>query len=263
MKEGEPQPLPEPIPIDKARKRRGPKRGKERWDIDLLAFHLKTQPVPVQDPELGAGSRLVMGLGNPPVTALELFPEKSAARVFCQGLRIEVSQIAPVLPDAEVPSDEESISLINRTNGNDLRLGFSAQGDVSLFIAPHQALEAEPSTRALPSSGDEETAEQSREKEGQTRVAIQGRLGADPTFRTSAKGTLIARFPLAERQEEATLWHQVLAFGTLAEQHREALKKGQSIEVIGYLHERPAKNKPDRMVQEIYAALIRTQRSDR
>ncbi len=51
------------------------------------------------------------------------------------------------------------------------------------------------------------------------RVQLTGRLGRDPNFRTSPRGTLVDRFPLAVHAEDGTTsWHTVLAFGDRAQQ---------------------------------------------
>jgi hypothetical protein len=79
------------------------------------------------------------------------------------------------------------------------------------------------------------------------RVKLVGRLGRTPTFRTTAAGKLIGKFPLAVHLENGeTEWHDILAFGDRAAtlQKRveaEELKKGNEVEVVGYRHEREYK----------------------
>src|SRR5215211_3783515 len=70
------------------------------------------------------------------------------------------------------------------------------------------------------------------------RLTLLGRVGAAPTARTTPKGTLVARFPLGVRDGEATAWHQVLAFGKRAEQVRDTVHRGDTVEVVGYRHTR-------------------------
>lgn len=94
------------------------------------------------------------------------------------------------------------------------------------------------------------------------RVQLAGRLGQDPKMRTTPKGTLIASFPLGVKDEanlDKTTWHTVLAFQKRAEQVRDTLKKGDPVEVIGYVHEReiPRRDGSTRTVREVYATIIK------
>src|SRR5215212_450120 len=95
----------------------------------------------------------------------------------------------------------------------------------------------------------------------QERLTLVGRLGQNPTIRTSRNGVLIARFPLGVKDEtdvNKTTWHQVLAFRQRAEMVRDTLHRGDAVEVIGYKHEReiPGRNGP-RTVEEVYATVIK------
>lgn len=72
-----------------------------------------------------------------------------------------------------------------------------------------------------------------------------GNVGRAPDTRTSDRGTTLTRFSLAtnrrwtddrgERQEQ-TEWHQVVAFGRLAELAGEIVAKGRLLYVEGRLH---------------------------
>jgi hypothetical protein len=98
----------------------------------------------------------------------------------------------------------------------------------------------------------------------QERVSLSGRVGADPTFRTTPKGTLVARFSLAVHlQENQTQWQQIVAFNQRAERLKESLKKGQSVQVIGYQHSReaPTRDGGTRTISEIYAVTITSPRA--
>ena len=269
MSEKEPT-APEPIPIERARRRRaGARRGRERWDLEAVAHHLKAETTSLDDELLGLGSRFLIGMAEPPVTALELYQTSSVARIFCQNLVIQLGSIAPpVVPTSEVAADQESVIIQNRGEDNDLRLGITAEGEVSLFIAPHQAVVLPQTSQADEPPNQTELqatelgpAEPIAEPK-QERITISGRIGAAPSFRTTSRGSLVARFPVAEHQEQTTIWHQVLVFGHRAEQLRDALVKGESVEVIGYVHERPAKSDASKLIKEIYAALIKTKLSN-
>ena len=92
-----------------------------------------------------------------------------------------------------------------------------------------------------------------------TRVSLSGRLGADPNFRTTPTGTLIARFPLAVHEDDkTTTWYPVLAFNDRAEKLRGLLKRGDPVSVVGYIHERDAKTKDGQphKVTELYAVTV-------
>ena len=92
------------------------------------------------------------------------------------------------------------------------------------------------------------------------RVVLAGRVGAAPAFRTTPTGQTIAQFPLGVHpQPDVTEWHTVLAFGERAEQLRGRLKKGEPVEVIGYVHTRNVRGKDgkSRTVEEVYASGVK------
>jgi len=138
--------------------------------------------------------------------------------------------------------------------GQHLELSLSAEGLVRLRVTAAQAapvsdvavVTAEP--EAPPSA------------EPQPRVTVSGRLGGAPSFRTTPKGVRVARFTVAEHADtESTTWRTVLAFGKRAEGlEAEPLEKGQTVEVIGYPHEREVTtNGVKKTVEEIYATAIK------
>lgn len=275
MNEQEPASPPEPIPLESARRRRQGKRGSARWDIAGVAQQLRTEATPIEDALLGAGSRLLIGMTSTPVLALELYPQAAASRIRVEGVLLELSGIAPPAPAKEpMASDAESVLLQGGPAANDLRIGLSAEGEVSLFVAPHLALKLAPmdsemaarkvvseSAPAGDSPAEKPDAAEARGERGEDqRVTVTGRAGADPQFRTTPKGVLIGSFPLAERQaEDVTIWHRVLAFGDRAENLQGAVKKGQAVQVIGYVHEReaPGSDGQPKIIREIYAAAVR------
>ncbi|WP_172639338.1 single-stranded DNA-binding protein [Streptomyces tailanensis] len=93
---------------------------------------------------------------------------------------------------------------------------------------------------------DSSPASETKEAEGQ-RVKLVGRLGRTPTFRTTAGGKLVGKFPLAVHLESGeTQWHDILAYGDRAASlqkraEAEELVKGREVEVVGYMHEREYK----------------------
>jgi single-strand DNA-binding protein len=76
------------------------------------------------------------------------------------------------------------------------------------------------------------------------KVLLIGRLGKDPEERSTAGGTRVSNFSLAtdtyhgNNSERTTEWHRVVAFGKLAEQCNQYLKKGQLVCIEGSLQTR-------------------------
>jgi single-strand DNA-binding protein len=99
------------------------------------------------------------------------------------------------------------------------------------------------------------------------RVQLIGRLGQDPEVRTLNSGKMVAQFSLAtsevyknsagERVQD-TQWHQVIAWGKLAEVSENLLIKGQEVVVEGKISYRnyEDKNGIKRYVTEIIASDI-------
>jgi hypothetical protein len=112
---------------------------------------------------------------------------------------------------------------------------------------------------------DQQTPPTTTAEAKEERVELTGRLGRVPTFRTSQKGTFIAKFPLAVHLEDgSTTWHTVLAFGPRAQKLEQRvtageLPKGREVDVIGYMHsrEQQGKNGKSRTVQEVHVAAVR------
>jgi single-stranded DNA-binding protein len=104
-----------------------------------------------------------------------------------------------------------------------------------------------------------------RAAERRPRLTLSGRVGANPTVRTTPTGTRIARFPLAVREQATTTWHQILAFNARAEQVQASVSKGDAVEVIGYPHEREQRRRDGsvRTVEEVYAVVIKQQSRER
>ena len=92
---------------------------------------------------------------------------------------------------------------------------------------------------------------------GVNKGILLGRLGKDPELRTSQSGTDICRFSLATSEkwngEEKTEWHNLVAFGWLAEVAAEYLNKGSQVYIEGRIQTRKwqDKNGQDRFQTEI------------
>jgi hypothetical protein len=93
----------------------------------------------------------------------------------------------------------------------------------------------------------------------QVRLNLTGRVGADPSFRTTPKGTLVGRFPLAiHNPDNTTNWEQVLTFNARAEKLKDTLHKGDAVQVVGYMHERKGKGRDGqpKTIRELYAVTV-------
>lgn len=104
---------------------------------------------------------------------------------------------------------------------------------------------------------------QKADREKERRVLL-GRLGAEPFFKQTANGTLIARLLLAVPNQVdpkgKPTWETVLAFGDKAKKLQSAgFTKGQSVEVVGYNHEQEVQGKggKSKMVKEVYAVVVK------
>ena len=72
------------------------------------------------------------------------------------------------------------------------------------------------------------------------KVILIGRLGIDPTLKTTASGMSYARFSLATNkmikdQSPITQWHRIVVWGKMAEHCSRYLKKGHHVYVEGEL----------------------------
>lgn len=102
---------------------------------------------------------------------------------------------------------------------------------------------------------------------GINKVILIGNLGQDPEIKYSPQGTAIANFNIAttERRKDKdgnwvdhTEWHRIVAFGTLAQNCGQFLKKGRQVYVEGSIASRQYKDKQgqDRTIFEIRASTI-------
>jgi single-stranded DNA-binding protein len=114
-----------------------------------------------------------------------------------------------------------------------------------------------------PQEASQPSSPQSAERqEQQERIQLAGRLGTDIRYRTTRSGKLIAKFPLAIKQEDgSTKWKDVKVFGERAAklQAGDQLRRGQYTEITGYVHQREVTRKDGttRTVEEIYAVVVK------
>lgn len=226
------------------------------------------------DPALGAGRRLPINLA----LTVDVFEAANLTRVATPDIRLELFGPArPHRAGERVVYDQTSPTGI-------LHLGIDRDGTLVLQRSAHpvashpepvsREADASPAPVAPPPQDQPETRQQcptppdasaNREaREEAERVKLTGRLGRAPTFRTSPRGTLVGRFPLAvHREDGTTVWHSILAFGSRTEQLRTRaaagdLAKGREVDIVGYPHTRqvPGKDGSIRTVTEIHAAAM-------
>lgn len=96
------------------------------------------------------------------------------------------------------------------------------------------------------------------------RVILIGRLGKDPEDRTTTGGTRVSGFNLATdayhggNGEKTTDWHRIIAFGKIAEQCNQYLRKGRLVCVEGSLQTRSWEKPPGEKhyITEVVAARV-------
>ena len=90
------------------------------------------------------------------------------------------------------------------------------------------------------------------QKNSLNKVMLIGRLGATPEGRYTKQGNAVVSFSLATnetwqtpegKKTEHTEWHQVVAWGKMADFATEHLKKGQLIHIEGSLRSREWRDK--------------------
>lgn len=69
------------------------------------------------------------------------------------------------------------------------------------------------------------------------RATIQGMIGKDPEFKTTAGGLGVVNFSVATtrkiKEVDTTQWHRCVAFGKMADSVAQALKKGFKVHLEG------------------------------
>jgi hypothetical protein len=250
------------------------------WDQEAVGKSLNSEAGAVGDVAFGEGYSYHVGEQH--VTCVEIFPQAQTVRLTTHAARIELFRQGP-------PTlTQEGVIFSQEYEQQSLHLTLSSTGEVSLALtlAPSSnAVEQsvitmasfegikEPLTGEQPLSGhsapftghleQQSTAPVDQEQtadEKQQRITLTGRVGKVPHLRTTKGGKTIATFPVAVHQEDgSTTWHTVVAFDERAQKLHETLTKGQSVQVIGYLHEREAKTKggQPKIVQEVYAAVVK------
>jgi hypothetical protein len=251
--------------------------SQQQWESTPLANVLNTEAAIVHDVAFGDGYALA--LGQPPATHIEIFPKSQTVRVTTSAARVELFCQAPPTTSAA------SVVFTQEHAAQTLRLTLAPSGEVDLAITPATPQNATESP-TMPTDTGVDRQEPFREETGggdnfmpiatlseqgtpstedspekQQRITIAGRVGKAPHLRTTNSGRVVASFPVAVHNDDGTTtWHTVVAFDARAKKLQETVASGQSIEVIGYLHEREAKTKGgnSKMVQEVYAAVVKS-----
>lgn len=101
---------------------------------------------------------------------------------------------------------------------------------------------------------------------GINRVILIGRLGRDPEERMTAGGTKVSSFSLATERfhsgngglEKTAEWHRVVAYGKIAEQCNQYLRKGRLVCVEGSLQSHSWEKPPGEKhyITEVVAARV-------
>ena len=248
------------------------------WESDAIAEVLGSTAEPRVDHLHGQGVRF--RLGEPPDTELELFPTTQTVRLTGEDLQLslfrqEAPKLAPHAVIFELRDQPErrwlSVSPIGATTlfyNPDIPERPETPQDAATTekrpITPYPEEAPLLDDATVPQEASPPPSPQAAERqEQQERVQLAGRLGTDVRYRTTKSGKLIAKFPLAIKEDDGTTtWKDVLLFGERAGRLREgnAPTKGQFVEVVGYAHEREVKGKDGttRTVSDIYAVVVKT-----
>ncbi len=230
-------------------------RARPPIDITSLSETLNTRVVACHDETAGRGYRALLGqgAGNQP-TEITVFPDTGVVHIatdladlILRRAELKASMIENELVIEIWGTTETSWAgtMVYRNGG----VVFTTTRQRSepgppVFTAPESCL-------ALPAAS---------EAGEQPRIALSGRIGAQPYFRTTTRGTDILGFPLAVHDQPGeTQWHAIRVFGERARALRNSLRKGQQVEVVGYTHlrERTRRTSETETREEVYAAAVR------
>lgn len=226
-------------------------QSQHQWPIENINRYFGGTATESSDIAFGDGLHIFLGSDIP--KRLELFPNAGVARFTSQDAQLTLYRSFPVL-------DQDGVIFESAAEGS--KLTVTAAGEVTLSVAPAPTEPALQTAHVAPQSPSEAPIRRSPQfptPEEKQRVTLAGRVGAQPSFRTSPKGQFIGQFPLAVHEGEATTWHTVVAFGDRAKTLQETLQKGQPVEVVGYLHtkERKTRDGGSKLVEEIYATVVK------
>jgi hypothetical protein len=231
------------------------------WRLHDVAASLHTALDHCDDVVRGLGYRFTfLEIPGTTPTLLDLYPERLVARYRSPLFELDLAHIRLVEPLVGKIRIDAGDSRATAT------IFVEAKGALTFTVTPEESIvsmavgeEPPPGEAEMPGPEVSETGQLSAEY-SQSRVNLVGRVGAQTNFRTTPKGVLIARFPLAVRESEnKTSWHTVLAFGPRAVKLEGTIKKGDTVEVIGYTHVREfvKRDGSKKTVEEIYAVVVK------
>lgn len=239
------------------------------WDMTAVAGALQTASAAVTDGAFAAGRCFQAGSAT-----VEVFPAAGVVRIAAAGARLELFRQDP----PQVRPDQIAFER------DDCFVSISASGEVVLLIGTATAVveashppaaaakrsEMPPAveTPVLDHPGASETLSSDGSHapraagDKDPRVALIGRVARQPWIgETPKQRKPIAKFPLAVRcvdEPEKTTYHDIVAFDEKVEQVK-PLRKGQSVEVVGYAHPTQRRTKTGELQEgvEIRVAAIR------
>jgi hypothetical protein len=223
------------------------------FDATELGYHLAATPNRRLHETFGESYHYSLGPDTEhPSADLTVYPDAKMIRLTSEGMSIAMRSDTM----GAVYSDD-GVSFSDRTEREYRHLTIGSRGEVTLFVCPQrdETLIQAPTQTEVSPSNTTPTPEQQTNPEKGDRVVVVGRAGRDPRVAETKTGVLVAKFPLAEKAEERTLWHNVVAFRDRAQEVSEKVKKGDEIKVVGFRHTR--KDNRGKDITEIYAASVK------
>lgn len=232
------------------------------FDPEAVGAVLRVAPATAEDPAHGPGVRYRLGVGQ----ALVVFPDRGVSRMRSPQVNLEIRGL-PTVTDSQLVYEHrgggEQVSLHASEHAVSLhyRLGEDTEATADPWATDGPApAPSHPDTDHRPTSA----APAERQEAARYRT-LTGRVGALPRFDTTARGTPIARFPLAEHRGEDTVWHRIVATDVRAHKLQElvdsgAVQKGSQVAVKGRPHTREETDKrtgrPRQVVDFVLAAPV-------
>ncbi len=222
-------------------------RARPPIDIISLSEPLNTRVVSCHDETAGRGYRALLGQGaGRQPTEITIFPDTGIVRIATElaDLTLRRAELK-----ASLIENEQVIEIWGTTETSWAGTMVYRNGGV-VFTTTRQRSESGPPESCPALSAANEVGEQPR-------IILSGRIGAQPHFRTTSRGTDILGFPLAVHDQPGeTQWHAIRVFGERAWALRNSLLKGQAVEVVGYTHlrERTHRTGETETREEVYAA---------
>ena len=233
--------------------------SEREWDIKSITETLKISGEPVSDFMRGDGVVLSYPSND---ARLELYPEKFAMRFRVGHLRLDMTDVIGLsatkhgLQISAGQSDTPTIFTL-RPDGS-VTVAVKKTSQPRTQVATEQSsTPSEAPSQGVVATDTPRIAEKEPEAE-KDRVTLTGRVGREPSSRTTPNGRLVVRVPLAVHEGEETKWHQLVFFDDLAKKVADTTHKGALVSVIGYRHTREVKTKDGRKreVEEIYGATL-------